>query len=226
MLGLSAVKDYTLSPQGIENIFATNVLGHFILTQILLETIEESAEKYGDARIVITSSSFHVGCQELDFNLLRSPTLVKSPQALDSCWRYARSKLGSILFTRKLTQRLLDHGAMNVYANTFFPGNIPTDAMDAWKDLLGSIPGAAVKGVFDVMGQSPEDGAATAMYLAASREVKEKGLKGKYFIPIGKEAETTEVAKDSDLARNLWYWCDTQVTQVLGKGWEDVGKRE
>jgi len=94
--------------------------------------------------------------------------------------------------------------------------------MNNWKDLFGDVAGASVKGVFELVGQSPEDGAATAIYLAASEEVREKGLKGKYFVPIAKEEETTDLAGDGDLARNLWYWCDHQVTQVLGKNWEDT----
>lgn len=220
------MKDYTLSPQGIEMTWATSIVGHFILTQILLQTIEDSAESHGDARIVTTSSSLHAGCQELDFNLLRSLSPVKSPDALDSCWRYARSKLGTILFTEELVHRLDNHGATNVFANSFFPGNIPTDAMNTWKDLIGTIAGSSLKGLFEVVGQSAEDGAATAMYLAASEEVKEKELKGEYFIPIAKQDQTSEIAKDRDLARNLWYWCDSQVTQVLGKGWEESGETE
>jgi len=220
--GLPPMKEYTLSPQGIENTFSV-VVGHFVLTQILLQTIEDSAEKYDDSRIITTSSSFHVGCQELDYNLLRATLPIKSPDALDSCWRYARSKLGTILFTQELAHRLDNHGAMNVFANTFFPGNVPTGAMDTWKDLFGTVPGVSLKGIFEVVGQSAEDGATTGIYLATSEEVKKKELKGKYFIPIAKEGETTKLAKDRDLARNLWYWSDSQVTQVLGKGWEESG---
>jgi len=219
------MKEYTLSPQGIENVFSV-VVGHFVLTQILLQIIEDSAEKYGDSRIITTSSSLHAGCQELDYNLLKSESPIKSPDALDSCWRYARSKLGTILFAQELAHRIDNHGAMNVFANTFFPGNVPTDAMNTWKDLFGTIPGASLKGIFEVVGQSVEDGAATGIFLAASEEVKKKKLKGKYFIPIAKEGETTELAKDRDLARNLWYWSDSQVTQVLGKGWWESDNNE
>ena len=88
--GLPTVPDYTLSPQGIETIFATNVVGPFVLTNILLPKLESTADKYGNARIVMTSSSFHMGCQELKLDLTMSPTRIKSPDALDSCWRYAR----------------------------------------------------------------------------------------------------------------------------------------
>lgn len=61
-----------------------------MLTNILLATIEDTAKTWGDARIVVTSSSFHMGCQELDLDLTMSKSRTKSPAALDSCWRYAR----------------------------------------------------------------------------------------------------------------------------------------
>jgi len=219
--GLPTVPDYWLSPQGIEAIFATNVVGHFELTQILSQKIQDTAENYGDARIVVTSSSLHMGCQELKFDLLTSPTRVKSPDSIDSVWRYSRSKLGTILLTRELARRLDKMGASKVYVNCFFPGNVPTEAMDTWKDLFGTVAGTAMKTAFRFVGQSATQAATTAIYLAASPEVVIKAQKGKYFVPIGTEDKTSEIAEDKDLARNLWYWCDDKVTRALGKGWEE-----
>ena len=89
-IGLPPVKEYALSPQGIEMIFATNVVGTFVLTNILVPKLEITAAQYGSSRIVITGSSFHLACQELNFDLLLSPTPIKSPTSVDSCWRYAR----------------------------------------------------------------------------------------------------------------------------------------
>jgi len=85
--------------------------------------------------------------------------------------------------------------------------------MDTWKVLFGSLGGGALKGIFQVLGQSPTDGAATAIYLAASKEVQEKDQKGKYFIPIATEDKTSKIAEDKDLAKNLWYWCDDKATK-------------
>lgn len=213
---------YDLSPQGIETIWAANVVGHFTLLNILLPLIESTAAKYGEARIATTSSSLHAGCQELDLDLTMSPTPVKSPDNLDSCWRYCRSKLGVLLMTRELARRLEKKGATNVYANTFFPGNIPTDAMTTWKELFGPL-GALVKGFFQVVGQSLKDAAATPIYLTTSPEVVKRIQKGRYFIPIATEYEPSKLAQDDDLARNLWIWCDNVVTKTLGQGWEGDG---
>lgn len=195
------------------------VVGHFTLVNILLPVLEKTAKEQGDARIALTSSSLHSACQELNLDLTMSPTPVKSPQALDSIWRYGRSKLGVILLTKELTRRLDKAGVDNIYVNSFFPGNIPTEAMDTWKDILGPL-GVVAKEVFQFAGQSLSDAAASAIYLAASPEVARKSQTGKYFIPIATEYEPTKISQDSDLARNVWYWCDDKVTKALGKGWE------
>ena len=92
--------------------------------------------------------------------------------------------------------------------------------MDTWKDLLGSVPGGVFKGIVQMVGQSPQDAAATAIYLAASPEVESKRQKGRYFIPIATEDRTSKLAEDKDLGKNLWYWCDGQATKALGKGWD------
>ena len=91
--------------------------------------------------------------------------------------------------------------------------SVPTDAMDTWKDLFGSIGGRVIKGVFQVIGQSTTDAAATAIYLAASKDVETREQKGKYFIPVAKEDPTSKAAEDKDLARKLWCWCDDEVTK-------------
>ncbi|KAL1632967.1 hypothetical protein SLS56_003253 [Neofusicoccum ribis] len=218
-LPLSA--DYQLSAQGVEVQFAGNHLGHFVLTNLLLPVVEKTASEHGDARIVTVSSSMHLACQEIDLSLLTSPTPVKSPPTLDVFWRYARSKLANILFARELARRLDKKGASNVYVNSFYPGNIPTEAMDAWKDLFGTLVGTVFKGAFDYIGHTPEDAAATAMYLATSPDITSKSVKGKYFVPIAVEERTSSVADDKDLSKNLWYWSDSKVAETLGKGWQN-----
>lgn len=201
-------------------------MGHFVLTSILLPKLEWTAAHFGNTRIVMATSSFHMACQEIDFASLTSPTRTKSPPALDSCYRYARSKLANILFTRELTRRLNNKGVDNVYVNCFFPGNIPTEAMDTWKQLLGTLAGSLLKGTFQLVGQSETDAAATAIFLAASDAVVKNGHKGKYFIPIATEDKTGAVAEDKDLAKNLWYWTEHKVAEALGQGWADDEEEE
>ncbi|KAF2098584.1 putative short chain dehydrogenase/reductase [Rhizodiscina lignyota] len=216
---------YTLSVDGVDNIFATNHLSHYALTNMLLPVIERTWYTFETAcHIVVSSSSLHMLCNELSLDSLTSTTPPKKPAVYDGWWRYGRSKLANILFTKYLAKLESDKG-YKVYPNCFFPGNIPTDAMDTWKDMVGNFAGSIPKKIFSVIGQSLEEGATTAMYLAASKELEERDIMGDYFVPIAMEGEPSKLAQDKDLMNNLWYWSDHKVTEVLGKDWQDFAKQ-
>lgn len=200
---------YFRSAQNIETVFAANCVGHQILVTILLPLLKKvSAEGLSsEARVVVTTSSMHSFCRQLDMDLLTAPTHTK-PKTIDGIWRYGRSKLGNILFTKELTRRLGEDGepgSSRIYVNCFFPGNIVTEQWGAWNDLFGKAVGVVMRAVFAViLGQSLEDGAATALYLAASHEVRRQDQRGQYFIPIAKPYSPTKISCDQKLARDVW----------------------
>lgn len=168
-----------------------------------------------DARIVVTSSSMHSFCRHLDLDLLTSPARPKY-RLYDSIWRYGRSKLGDILLTKELARRLQqgdDPADRNIYVNCFFPGNIVTEQWNGWDDIFGKPIGVMMRAVFSMLGQSREDAAATAIFLAASREVREEDRRGQYLIPIAKPYTPTSIACDEKLARDLW------VSRFVLHGW-------
>lgn len=161
-------------------------------------------------RIVVTSSSLHTLCRRVDFDAITAPTGTASPFA--AVYRYARSKLANILFTRALSQRL----PANVIANVYFPGNVPTGAMDAWKGVAGPL-GGMVSAVFKRVGQSLEDGAATAVFLGAAEEVEKGEYRGEYWVPVAKIEECSAVAMDGALGERLWAWSEEMGRTVKGE---------
>lgn len=215
---------YKRSPQNIEVVFATNCVGHQVLATLLLSLLRRTINqgKAQEARIVVTSSSFHQFCRKIDLNLLTSPSRPK-PAIVDGLWRYGRSKLGNILFTRELARRLeqgTDPADRHIYANVFFPGNIVTEQWNSWDDYFGRVGGSIMRRLFSLIGQSTQDGAATAIYLAASQAIRENGTRGQYFIPIATPCKTTPVAADMRLARELWDWINARATETLGSDWQ------
>ena len=98
---------------GFEMTFGVNHLGHFLLTNLLLDRLKESAS----ARIVNVSSHFYSQGSIFfdDLNLERS-YLLRGPRA------YSQSKLAIILFTRALAKRLSLEGSQ-VTVNAVNPGN-------------------------------------------------------------------------------------------------------
>lgn len=105
--------------------FATNYLGHFLLTRLLLEKMAETARATGvEGRIVNVSSTIHswfAGDDALDY--LDRVTRKKIPY--DPTRAYALSKLANVLHTGALADRLKEMNA-NVTANCVHPGIVRT----------------------------------------------------------------------------------------------------
>ncbi|GCB28075.1 short-chain dehydrogenase TIC 32, chloroplastic [Aspergillus awamori] len=107
---------------------------------------------------------------------------------IDGFWGYCRSKLGNILSTRELTRRVEQKGseAGNIYVNAFFSGNIATEQWKAWDEYVELTLGAMSPYIFSIIGQSTQDSAATAIYLATSDRIRLDGISGQYYIPTAK----------------------------------------
>ena len=87
---------YTRTQDGFEMHFGTNHLGHFLLTNLLLDCLEKAPA----ARIVTITSSLYKRCPGIKFDDL------DHERAYDPMQAYAHSKLANILFIRALDRRL------------------------------------------------------------------------------------------------------------------------
>jgi NAD(P)-dependent dehydrogenase (short-subunit alcohol dehydrogenase family) len=175
----------TETEDGFETQFQANHLGHFLLSQLLLDRLEQSAP----ARIVVLSSWGHTQAHGLDFNDLQ---WVARPYR--GSFVYSATKLMNLLFTFELARRLAE---TNVTVNALHPGFVASgfgmsgDTNWLRLGIMASRPFA----------RSPQKGAATAVWLAASDEVK--GVTGKYFVNCAEKAPSAD-AIDVDASRRLW----------------------
>jgi NAD(P)-dependent dehydrogenase (short-subunit alcohol dehydrogenase family) len=189
----------TETEDGFETTFGVNHLGHFLLTQLLLDRIKSSAP----ARIVNVSSDAHRSVRQgLDFDDLQATRGYSFMRA------YGGSKLANIYFTRELARRLDGAG---VTANAVHPGGVATGfGMD------GDLPGLLGFGYsFFVRPflRTPAKGAETSVYLASSPDVA--GVTGKYFADC-RESQPIPVALDDDAARRLWQVSEQLVAGAAG----------
>jgi retinol dehydrogenase 12 len=150
----------SVTEDGYETTFAVNHLAPFLLTNLLLDKIGNSAP----ARIVNVASRAHRG-QRIDFDDLMS---AKRYQTMRT---YGRSKLANILFTRMLSKRLAGTG---VTANSLHPGVVKTHIgqNNAFARFIGAL-------VMAIRGIPVAEGAKTSVYLATSGEVE--GASGGYY---------------------------------------------
>ena len=172
-----------LTVDGLETQFAVNHLAPFLLTNLLLDTLKASAP----AGVVTVSSQVH-SKSPLDFDDLRSDREYIASQV------YRKTKLANILFTYELARRL---EGTNVTANCLHPGVIATKLLD---DYMGGSHDAGF-GSGTLFGDSPEQGAAVVLHVAASPAIE--GISGKYFYDNA-ERETAPVTYDEEHARWLW----------------------
>jgi NAD(P)-dependent dehydrogenase (short-subunit alcohol dehydrogenase family) len=171
-----------LSADGYELAFAVNHLAHFLLTHLLLDTLRASAP----ARIVNVSSRSHRRVP-MDFDDLQSEKRF-SPGSV-----YGRSKLANVLFTYELARRLEGSG---VTVNAVHPGFVRTNmAADNGWFVRMMLP------LIHLNSLTPEQGAATSIYLASSPEVE--GVTGKYFARC-KSIRTSRASYDRQSAARLW----------------------
>jgi retinol dehydrogenase-14 len=171
-----------LTDDGIESTFAVNHLAGFLLTELLLERVEESAP----ARIVITSSVGHFS-GTMDFDDLGFERGYQIMRA------YGRSKLANVLHTRHLAARLEGTG---VTVNCLHPGAV---ASNIWSGAPWfARPVLAIgKRLFMV---STATGGERIAYLATSPDVE--GRTGGYYVQ-DKLAEPAALARDDAVAERL-----------------------
>jgi NAD(P)-dependent dehydrogenase (short-subunit alcohol dehydrogenase family) len=171
---------------GYEATFATNHLGPFLLTNLLLERITASAP----SRVVNVSSTAHNAARKgIPFNDLQSTTHYRGMRV------YGQSKLANILFTLDLARRLEGSG---VTANSLHPGTVRS-GYGAGGDARGLLA-FGIK-IASPLFLSPAKGARTSVYLASSPEVE--GVSGEYFVK-GKPRTPRRWAQDPEAALRLW----------------------
>jgi NAD(P)-dependent dehydrogenase (short-subunit alcohol dehydrogenase family) len=169
-----------LTGDGYEQTFALNHLSSFLLTNLLLERLAESA-----GRVVTTASDAHRGAR-LDLDDLNSERVRYRPGRA-----YATSKLCNVLFTRELQGRCPD-----LAVNCFHPGVIRT-GFGKNDGLLSRLSMTAI-GPFL---RSPERGAEGLVWLALDNEAGQ--LRGTYLEQV-RVVPPSDRAQDDDLAKALW----------------------
>jgi NAD(P)-dependent dehydrogenase (short-subunit alcohol dehydrogenase family) len=166
------------SKDGIENIFATNYLAPFLMTNLLLDVIQKSKS----SRIINLTSGLHYGTISFDD--------IEFKYNFSGVKAYSQSKLAIILFTRLLAKKLEGKG---VTVNCVNPGMSKTN--------LGRDAGIFSRSMFKILGKDPKKGAETSIYLASSKEVE--NITGEYFVKK-KIKKLSKESYDMEVAKKLW----------------------
>lgn len=173
----------TESAEGIEMTWALNHLGYFLLTDLLLDALKASPA----GRVVNVSSDAHrmaaIRFDDVQFRKGYSGFAV-----------YGHSKLANVMFTYELARRL---EGTTVTANVLHPGFVAT----GFGRNNGGLTDLAMRITSKFGARTPQQGAQTNIYLAASPDVQ--GVTGKYFTDQ-RAVKSSAASYDLAAAARLW----------------------
>ncbi|KAJ4776600.1 NAD(P)-binding Rossmann-fold superfamily protein [Rhynchospora pubera] len=190
---------HVVSEDGVEMTFATNYLGHFLLTKLLLEKMAETAKMTGiEGRIVNVSSTIHSWFTGDGIQYLDNVTRKKIPY--DPTKAYSFSKLANVLHTKALSKKLKEMKA-NVTANCVHPGIVRTRLTRDREGLITDVVFFLVSKLLKTIPQA----ASTTCYVAVHPALA--GVSGKYFSDCN-ESTTSKLASNDQEALRLWEFSD------------------
>ncbi|XP_052180932.1 short-chain dehydrogenase TIC 32 B, chloroplastic isoform X2 [Diospyros lotus] len=180
------------SEDKIEMTFATNYLGHFLLTEMLLERMIETAARTGiEGRIINLSSVIHGWITRDSFCF----TKMLNPNKYNGTRAYAQSKLAIILHAKEMARQLKARNA-RVSINAVHPGIVKTGII---RDHKGFITDSLFFLASKLL-KTTSQGASTTCYVALSPQTE--GVSGKYFADCN-ESNCSGLASDESEAHKL-----------------------
>lgn len=191
----AAFSEFRRSADGFEMTFALNHLSYYLLTNLLLDMLVDTAQESGEARIVNVSSIAHRNATMRLDNL-------RDASGFSMMNSYGASKLMNVLFTYELARRL---GDAAITVNAVHPGVVRTrfghDTSRMWSLLAKFL---------QLFALSPQKGAETVVYLAASPDAA--GISGKYWVKK-RQKQSSDNSYDREQQRALWQY-SAEVTGV------------
>lgn len=204
-------KQARFSEDGFELTFATNHLGHFLLTNLLLEELIQSAP----ARVITVSSELHNPAYaggpapDFDYGNLKGEKYY-NPQVF-----YRNSKLANMWFAYELQRRI---SGTDVTSNAVCPGFVPAAIAARRKSTIEKFFYAQIMARMP-FARSLEQ--ASESYMVAAIDPVYGKIGGK-FIVDGKEKRSSDDSYDEEKARRLWEmsieWCGLKQPSNAGNG--------
>ncbi|XP_040987438.1 short-chain dehydrogenase TIC 32 B, chloroplastic [Juglans microcarpa x Juglans regia] len=194
------------SEDKIEMTFATNYLGHFLITEMLVEKMVETADKTGiQGRIINVTSVIHswVKRDEFSFNQMLNP------KNYNGTLSYAQSKLANILHVKEMSRHLKARNA-RVTINAVHPGIVKTGIIRAHKGFITD----SLYFIASKLLKSTSQGASTTCYVALSPQLE--GVTGKYFEDCN-ESNCSSLANDESEAQKLLQRTRALINKQLGQ---------
>ncbi|KAK0481150.1 NAD(P)-binding protein [Armillaria luteobubalina] len=187
---------HQISADGYDLQFATNVMGHFLLTLLLIDNLKAGAKSLPEkkCRIINTSSAASYLTHRIDWE-----TLVDGPKR--RAWfstteaLYHQSKFANIVFSNELARRYGDEGIISISLN---PGNIKTELLRHKSSVIQYLSQYVL--------YSSTYGALTQLWAGTAPEAA--ACNGMFLAPWARIARPNPCTDDPAVAKKLWDWLE------------------
>lgn len=188
--------EFKQTPQGLESMFATNHLGHWLLTGLLMDFIKDVP----DSRIVLVSSIAHRSVKKIDYDVARGV----NGEKFRSFEVYGGSKLANLWMAASLNRRLEKAGAKTIA--------VPAHPGITESNLAGPSPPLIVRAIqflSSPLTQSTEQGSLPLVMAATDPSITKDSYcgPGRFFEVFGPpiaSGNKTPAAGDVEKAEELW----------------------
>jgi NAD(P)-dependent dehydrogenase (short-subunit alcohol dehydrogenase family) len=184
-----------ITDEGLEKTFATNLAGHFLLTNLLASKLIESAP----ARVInVTSGGMYS-------ERIRPDDLQFEDEGYTGTASYARTKRGQVILTEMWGEKLRDTG---VVVHSMHPGWAKTNGVATSLPLFNKVMKPFLR--------TPEQGADTIVWLATADEI-DKSTGQFWFDRRSAPTHIIESTRESDADRRILW---DRLVQVTGSDLE------
>lgn len=184
-------KTKKLTDINVEQTFAVNVLGHQLLTHLLLDEIKSAAP----SRIINVASHFAGGLDINDINF--------DKRNYNEALAYKQTKQANRMLTREWARKLEKD---NISAYSMTPGFVPTTELFREQNVAGKF----LLEVFSLIeGRTIAEGADTILWLASSEKID--GSNGGFF---NQRKEEKCKFNNPDDEKKLWDKCEEYLGRV------------
>ncbi|KAF7719051.1 Uncharacterized protein PECH_000233 [Penicillium ucsense] len=192
---------------GFEIQFGTNHVGHFLLTKLLMPTLQKTAAdlkakgQEPDVRVVTVASVAHV----LSPQTLEGMTSTQSLLAASTWTRYGASKAANILFASELARRHPEILSVAVH-----PGAVNSDLYSHAKAASAAMErGVTYAG--SLFFRKVTSGALNSLWAATT--ARADVTNGAYYTPVGFRSGGSAFVQNDDVAKKLWEWTEAQIAE-------------
>lgn len=192
---------------GFEIQLGTNHIGHFLLTKLLMPTLQKTVDiqrakdEVPDVRVVTLASAAHA----VGPSTLEEMTSTSGLLAASTWTRYGASKSANILFASELARRHPDILSVSVH-----PGAVDSGLYSHTKNL-SSMMKHGITAIGPMFFRNITSGALNSLWAAGTQ--RENLVNGAYYTPVGYRSGGTAVVQSPQLAQRLWDWTETQISK-------------